>query len=85
LRPVWIEVFSSVSAVQAMLITWPGGVTAAEVEMAAGDDRAVLVSRSVMVTGAAPSISMISRRVSNGAQPSGVRYCSGLSGFSSST
>jgi hypothetical protein len=68
-----------------MLITCPGGVTAAKSKWLPGMTGPFSVSRRVMVTGASPSISMISRRVSNSAQPSGVRYSSGFSGFSSST
>jgi hypothetical protein len=68
-----------------MLMTWPGGVTAAKSKWLPGMTGPFSVRRSVMVTGASSGHLDDLAPCLERAQPSGVRYSSGLSGFSSST
>ena len=78
------EVSLALSAVQARAATWPGGVIVPTFSWLGGRTGPFSVQRRVRVTGGASLISMMVLRVSNALKPSGVRYSSGFSGFSSS-
>ena len=72
------------SAVHEIALTWPGGVMVPRSYLSRGITGPFAVQRKRSVT-AGPSLTlMMLSRVRNGAHPLGLRYSSGLSGFTSS-